>query len=169
MTPEAGSSRTERTERLVLVVVNDTTARPELPAAIDLDPGGGDSKVHVVVPALNSRVRHWFSDEDGARRSAEQRLQTCLGELDRAGIDATGSVGDREPLQAIADALTEFAADEIVIASAPERQPVRPDADVVAGQASRRFGLPVARVSLLAGRQSAAPASGPGEPFLTAA
>ena len=78
------------------------------------------TEVHVIAPALNSRLRHWVSDEDEAHRTAEDRLQTCLARLRDAGLDARGSVGDGDPLQALADALHFFPADEIVIATHPE-------------------------------------------------
>ncbi len=81
----------------------------------------GDADVFVVAPALNSRLRHWLSDDDGARRTAAERLAACLDRLERVGVHANGSVGDADPLQAIADALPTFAADEIVIAAHPER------------------------------------------------
>jgi hypothetical protein len=74
----------------------------------------------VVAPALNSRLRHWISDEDVARRAAEERLAFCLERLTRAGLEARGVVGDADPLQAIADALYDFAANEIVIATSQE-------------------------------------------------
>ena len=36
---------------------------------------GADADVLVVCPALNSPLRHWASDEDGARAEAERRLE----------------------------------------------------------------------------------------------
>ena len=58
----------------VLVVANETIEGVELVDAIGI---GGDRKtteVLVVAPALNSRLRHWISDEDRARREAALRL-----------------------------------------------------------------------------------------------
>src|SRR5207244_13605898 len=40
--------------------------------------GLGIAEILVVAPALNSRVRHWISDEDEARRAAETRLLRSL-------------------------------------------------------------------------------------------
>ena len=81
----------------------------------------GDAEVLVVVPAVNSWLRHWLSDEDGARRRAAERAVAYVDRLERAGAHAHGSVGDADPVQAIADALATFAADEIVIAADPDR------------------------------------------------
>jgi hypothetical protein len=78
-----------------------------------------DAEVRVIAPALNSRLRHWLSDEDDARGQASLRLAATLENLCAAGINADGRVGDADPLQAIADALVEFQPEKIVIATQP--------------------------------------------------
>ena len=93
-----------------------------------------DEEVLVVAPALNSRLRHWLSDEDDARRQAARRADACVAELERSGAHANGRVGDPDPLQAIADALPTFPADEVVIAAESEQ---------LAERARKRFALPV--------------------------
>jgi GNAT superfamily N-acetyltransferase len=106
-----------KTDKRILVVANETIEGEVLHQAIrDSDA----VEVHVVAPALNSRLRHWFSDEDEAHRSAEDRLAACLARLRSAGLEARGSVGDGDPLQALADGLHFFPADEIIIATHPE-------------------------------------------------
>jgi len=101
--------------------------------------------VLVVAPALNSRLRRWLSDEDEARRQAEERAEACVSRLERSGVHACGRVGDADPLQAIADALPVFAADEIVIAAHPERSGRL--ADDVTTRARNRFALPISRAA----------------------
>jgi hypothetical protein len=130
----------------VLVIALDTASPPDL----------RDADVLVVAPALNSRLRHWLSDEDGARRRAARRADACVEQLERSGAHASGRaarradacveqlersgahasgrVGDPDPLQAIADALPTFPADEVVIAAESEQ---------VAERARKRFALPV--------------------------
>jgi nucleotide-binding universal stress UspA family protein len=114
-----------------------------LVVAIDpVAPGGlGHADVFVVAPALNSWFRHWLSDEDPARRRAEERLAAVVGQLQRAVVHVEGRVGDADPLQAIADALTTFSADEIVISARPERSTEQVD-DLVS-RARERFALPI--------------------------
>ena len=107
----------EHANKRVLVVANETVEGDVLHEAIGAT---GAAEVHVVAPALNSRLRHWFSDEDEAQRAAQDRLSACLQRLREAGLDARGSVGDGDPFQALADALRFFPADEIVIATHPE-------------------------------------------------
>jgi nucleotide-binding universal stress UspA family protein len=97
--------------------------------------------VFVVAPALNSWFRHWLSDEDPARRRAEERLAAVVGELRRTAVHVEGRVGDANPLQAIADALTMFPADKIVISAQPERSTEQVD-DLVS-RARERFALPI--------------------------
>jgi hypothetical protein len=62
----------------------------------------GAVEVAVVAPALNSRLRHWVSDEDPARATAAARLGAWLGALEGAGVRASGWVGaaraERAPL-----------------------------------------------------------------------
>jgi hypothetical protein len=106
----------ERANKRVLVVANETVEGDVLHEAIGAT---GAAEVHVVAPALNSRLRHWVSDEDAAHRTAADRLAACLERLRSAGLDARGSVGDGDPLQALSDALRLFPADEIVIATHP--------------------------------------------------
>jgi hypothetical protein len=107
----------QRANKRVLVVANETVEGDVLHEAIAAT---GAAEVHVVAPALNSRLRHWVPDEDGAHRTGGNRLSACLERLRNAGLDARGSVGDGDPLQALSDALRFFPADEIVIATHPE-------------------------------------------------
>ena len=73
----------------------------------------------VICPALNSRLRTWTSDEDGARAEAQKRLDASLERLGSVGIEAQGSVGDLDPLVAIEDAVRTFHPDEIVLSTHP--------------------------------------------------
>jgi hypothetical protein len=99
----------------VLVVANETIEGRELVDAIGIGADGKATEVLVVAPALNSRLRHWVSDEDRARREAALRLGAYLQELGRHGIEEHGWVGDGDPLLSITDTLHRFSVDEIVI------------------------------------------------------
>lgn len=104
-----------------------------------------DGEVLVVAPALNSRVRHWLSDEDPARRGAKTRVERCVELLADAGVRAEGRIGDADPLQAIDDALSVFAADAIIVATHPEERSNWLARDLVI-RARESFGLPVVHV-----------------------
>jgi serine/threonine protein kinase len=103
------------------------------------------SNVLVVSPALNSPLKHWTSDEDQARATAEDRLRRSVAELERLGINARGEVGDADPLQAIEDALRTFGADVIVISTHPEGRSNWLERGVVTS-ARERFAVPITHV-----------------------
>jgi hypothetical protein len=104
----------------LLVVANETVGGAELLDLLKRDAAGANTDVLVVVPALNSPLKHWVSDEDGARSTAKQRLEASLAAMRADGISASGEIGDGDPLQAIDDALRTFAPDELVISTHPE-------------------------------------------------
>jgi GNAT superfamily N-acetyltransferase len=130
------------TTRNVLVIANETIEGAKLHDAIT---GLHDVEVLVVAPALNTRIRHWTSDEDRARTQAAVRLEGCVTALAAAGVDVQGWVGDADPLRAIADALVVFAADELIIATHPEHRSNWLAHDLVA-RACARFSLPVGHI-----------------------
>ena len=113
----------------LLIVALDGVVPADLP----------DAEVLVVAPAMNSWLRRWLSDDDDARRRAEERVTAFVARLEQQGVHAAGRVGDGDPLLAIADALPTFPADEIVIAAEPER------ADELLVRAHDHFALPVFR------------------------
>jgi hypothetical protein len=144
--PTRPSERHEsENERRVLVVANETVLGRALQQCIRDKTRGYDGKVRVVSPALNSPLRHWVSDEDGARGEAQQRLDQSLSALQDAGIDATGEIGDADPLQAVEDALRTFGPDEVIISTHPEGRSNWLERGIIA-EARARFAVPVTHV-----------------------
>ena len=135
----------ETSRRRVLVVANETIEGQALHEAIRRSAQDDRSEVLVIAPALNSRLKHWASDEDAARRAARRRLKSCLESLTDEGVRAIGYVGDADPLQAIADGLGFFPADEIIVATHPEQRSNWLAKDLVL-RTCYRFGLPVLHV-----------------------
>jgi hypothetical protein len=129
----------------VLVVANETVGGSELLELLRREVASERTEVLVVVPALNSPVRHWVSDEDGARAAASERLEASLEAMRANGIDAHGEIGDADPIQAIADALRTFVPDELVISTHPEGRSNWLEKGVVES-AAQRFELPVTHV-----------------------
>ena len=132
-------------ERHILVIANETVGGEELLSILRRKAEGVDEQILVVCPALNSQVRTWASDEDGARAAAQQRLDASLARLRQDGVQARGEVGDGDPLQAIEDALRTFGADEIVISTHPEGRSNWLERNVV-GAARERFAVPISHV-----------------------
>jgi hypothetical protein len=132
-------------ERRILVVANETVGGEPLLEQIQQLASQGNTRVLVVTPALNTPLRHLASDEDSARAQAQERLDQSLAELDRHGVQASGEVGDGDPLQAIEDALRTFGADEIVISTHPEGRSNWLERGVVAS-ARERYAVPIHHV-----------------------
>ncbi len=118
----------------LLIVALDSAIPVEVP----------DAEVLVVAPAVNSWLRHWLSDEDAARRQAEEHVTAYVDQLEKEGVHAKGRVGDADPLQAIADALLTFRADEVLIAAGAGA--AARAAGGLATRARLRFSVPVSSV-----------------------
>jgi hypothetical protein len=132
-------------EKRILVVANETVGGQKLRDLIRERSEGVREEVLVVSPALNSPLRTWTSDEDGARATAQERLDSSLAQLRGAGINARGQVGDGDPLQAIEDALRTFGADEVIVSTHPEGRSNWLERGVVDG-ARARFTVPITHV-----------------------
>jgi GABA permease len=132
-------------EYRILVVANETVGGPELLSEIRQRSEGRGARVLVVCPALNSPLRHWVSDEDEARAAAQARLDESLTSMRAAGLDATGEIGDGDPIQAIEDAVRTFQPDELIISTHPAGRSHWLERGVVE-KARERFALPVAHV-----------------------
>lgn len=83
----------------------------------ELRRGAGDgAEVRLVVPAVEETAfRHLMGDVDEPAHHAEEVLAASLSTLRRQGIEASGCVGDSDPVLAAQDALREQPADEVLI------------------------------------------------------
>jgi GABA permease len=129
----------------LLVIANETIEGQALHDAVRERAAARRTEVLVVAPALNSRLRHWMSDSDDARRAAEDRLIGCLQRLERGGVHAQGWVGDADPLRAIDDALSVFSARELIVATHPEERSNWLARNLVE-RARARYDVPVVHV-----------------------
>ena len=132
-------------EYRILVVANETVGGPELLSEIRERSQGHAARVLVVCPALNSPLRHWVSDEDEARALAQARLDESLAAMHAAGLQATGEIGDGDPIQAIEDAVRTFRPDELIISTHPAGRSHWLERGVVE-KARERFDLPLTHV-----------------------
>jgi hypothetical protein len=73
-----------------------------------------------------------------ARKVQEETVER----MDEEGVDAAGDTGESDPLLAIQDVLTTFAADEIVLFTHPGGEQNWLEEGVV-GEIEERFALPV--------------------------
>jgi hypothetical protein len=132
-------------EHRILVVANETVGGPELLSEIRERSEGRHARVLVVAPALNTPLKTWTSDEDEARSVAQQRLDTSLESMRAVGLDATGEIGDGDPVQAIEDAVRTFRPDELIVSTHPPGRSHWLERGVVE-RARERFALPVTHV-----------------------
>ena len=134
-----------KSQRL-LYVAHQACGNPALCAEVRAHAAGG-ADVLVVAPVLSSPLNRWTSDEAQDRGLAEARLEESVGCLRRSGLRVRGTVGDADPVQAMADALAGFPADEIVIClEAPERPHWLRKG--VVERAEERFGVPVTEIDV---------------------
>ena len=131
--------------RRVLVIANQTATSPALIAELHRCSAPGLADVHLVVPALNTRLSHWLSATDEAVAAAHRRADCARAVLMSHGLAVSVEVGDSVPLLAIEDALAEFDADEIVISTLSPSQSHWLEHDVVE-LARERFDVPVRHV-----------------------
>ena len=126
----------------ILVVANRTCPCPVLLDEVARRVSDAPIDVLVVVPALNTRLRHWVSDIDAAVARAHDRLAVALADLRTRGVNARGEVGDANPLVAIDEALARFPTSEIVIATLPAGHSNWLERGLV-DKARARFDVPV--------------------------
>ena len=129
----------------ILVIANETVGGSPLREEVARRAQSQGTEILVVAPALNSPVRHWVSDEDGARAAAQERVEASIARFAELGVTVRGEVGDGEPLQAIEDALRTFGADEIVLSTHPEGRSHWLEQGLV-DEARRRFAVPITHV-----------------------
>ena len=127
----------------VIALVSEPVSGDALRAAIG--DRADDAEVLVVAPALNSKLRFWMSDPDPAIERAEAVQEETVERMDEEGVDAAGDTGESDPVLAIQDALTTFAADEIVLFTHPRGERNWLEEGVV-DEVKERFGLPVAHL-----------------------
>ena len=100
----------------VLAIVADDLDGSEPIEEIRRAGNGSGAEIRIVVPAVEATsFRHTLGDIDEPKREAEERLRDSLAALDRAGVSASGEVGDPDPVQAAQDALLKAPADEVLI------------------------------------------------------
>ena len=124
--------------RTFLIVANQTAGSPSLRDELEKRIAAGPVSMHVVVPAtgakdlvrlaaLSSDPLSGFpvalADVAGANEAANEHAAEQLGEqlrqLRQLGVEATGEVGDADPMLAIAAALETRKVDEILLSTLP--------------------------------------------------
>jgi hypothetical protein len=103
----------------VLVLSHEGLGGSKLTDALQ-SKGDGSAHVRVIVPAMTSALDRLAGDVDEEIGEAESDLERLVGEINSAGMDAEGLVGDSDPTQALEDALKTYAADEVIVVNPPQ-------------------------------------------------
>jgi GABA permease len=138
--PGAGLGAPDVVVTRYLVVANRTLASPQLMQAVNERIGTGAAEFHVLVPAtssdeyLSARRALMLGDpltgfvptdvvplgfDERAHDEAQARLDDLLEHLALAGVEASGEIGDPDPLQAIAAVLERGSFDEVILSTMP--------------------------------------------------
>jgi hypothetical protein len=126
----------------VLLVADEACTSSDLCAGVRDHVGNGPIEALVIAPAHGSAATRWYVDEEAARADATQRLRASVACLARGDISADGRLADPDPVRAIADALDDFPADEILIITAPQRPSTWLHQNVI-DRARRSFQQPI--------------------------
>ena len=101
-----------------LVVGSQTLLSARLLRELRARQADGPCRFHVVVPAANPHV-HAFWTEGEARAVAQERLDAALEHFRAEEIDVTGSIGDANPADAVADLLLHEEFDSVIVSTLP--------------------------------------------------
>jgi hypothetical protein len=104
--------------RRYLVVANQTLGGEALMRRIREAQASEPSSFHLLVPATAPR-HQYVSTEGEAIAIARQRLDEGIARLHAEGIDVSGSVGDANPLLAVADITRDEQFDEVIVSTLP--------------------------------------------------
>jgi hypothetical protein len=107
-------------KKRILVVVDPAVAEATaVRAMVEAD----TAEIFVITPILPTRLAWLTNDDADATAGAQERLDGALAEAAGEGVAATGTTGsDDDLLTAIGDALAQFPADEITIATRPDEE-----------------------------------------------
>jgi hypothetical protein len=133
-------------KRLLIAAGEAASSVSELPFGVRELIDAAD-EVLVVTPALPSRFEWLSSATDKAREEADERLRTVLGQIERLGTEAGGTVGADDPMLAFEDALATFPADHILVGLRPPDHTGWQERGLL-DQLQERFALPVTVFSL---------------------
>jgi hypothetical protein len=104
--------------RTYLIIANQTLGGDALRDEIVARIADGPASFHVVVPA--TPVTHRLTwDEAESMDAARERLDAILSWLRGHSAEATGEIGDHDPVQSARDALLKHEADEIILSTLP--------------------------------------------------
>ncbi len=130
--------------RTYLIVAHRTLLGAELVQHVEAL-GPGDSRLHLVVPVHHPNDHVWSDGEVEAE--ARVRLEEGLARFQGMGFEATGEVGDANPVYAATTAMRDsgLAFDEVIVSTLPSGLSRWLHVDAVS-RLTREVALPVTHV-----------------------
>lgn len=142
---ERGAPAASATPFRLLVVSAEEMEGNEVRDAVADRIRGRETEVRLIAPALaKTGLENFLGDVDDARKEAEHRSHRAIGELETAGVEASGGVGDSDLRLAIQDELQVFDADEIVIVAHQGGGPYAERRGIE--EAEHSFGRPIVEI-----------------------
>jgi hypothetical protein len=126
--------------RLLVVVsrpVEDATTTAKIASEAGVDGSRDLAEVMILAPARIGFLDRWASDLEPARREAQETLVISVATLAKAGVVAEARVGDEDIVQAVEDRVGSFAATEVILVTASDRED--PAAAAATTELSRRL------------------------------
>ncbi len=127
-----------------LIIANQTISSPRLLAEVLTRRANDDCAFHVLVPATHPHGSAMWTEGQGIAH-ARAALEHALEHFRAEGIEATGEVGDANPVLAVVDVLNRQGFDEIILSTLPPGVSKWLKRDLPR-RLARRFGLPVTHV-----------------------
>jgi GABA permease len=132
--------------RRLLVLATTAVDQNDLRDRVREHSGDEDVDVRVVAPAVELSPLEWLaSDEDEAREEAAGVARETKQAVRPDAEQVEAEVGDTDPLQAIEDALRQFAADEVLVLTRRDEE-ARWLEEGTAEEARERFRVPITHV-----------------------
>jgi hypothetical protein len=117
--PIEAAPRPDQTHRVLIALtapVADAATTEEVVRAAEAR-GDRPTQILALAPTRPHFLDRWASDVSEAQAEARHTLEVTVASLRREHVDARSEVGDSDTVLAIEDALREFPADEVVLAT----------------------------------------------------
>jgi hypothetical protein len=145
--PQSSSHGADGVRRIV-ILANEVIGDQALVREIVRHAEGRPAQVRIVVPArVKSPLDLAAGDVDDQIEEAHRRLESSIAALEQSGIEATGDVGEADPVLALGDALRLSPADEVIVVAHPRERGTWLEQDFVE-RARREVDVPVTVIEI---------------------
>ena len=131
-----------------MILANEAIGDQALVREIVRHTQGRPAQARIVAPAIvKSPLDLAAGDVDDEITEARRRLEVSIAALAESGIQATGDVGEADPVLALEDALRLFPADEVIVVAHPQDHATWLEQDVVE-RTRREVDIPITVIEI---------------------